>query len=215
MSKITNLPFKNNFYSMENSIKPDPKYFTKSIWILMTVSGSIILAAAILTLVFVLTPGDPMAEEITWICTAGTIILTWIISYPIIVFWIRNLEYVIYDDRISIHKGILTKTVQNIPFRAITDFALLRSLYDRALGIGSIKIQTAGQSTQSGSKYEGSLAGLIDYEALHTDLRSRIRKLHPVTDAVTTVEASKHGPGSTLEEILKELREIRKVISRQ
>ena len=199
---------------MENSLKPDPKYFVKSMWILATLSGLFILIAGVLTLIFVLTPGDPFAVPITWICTAGAIILKWLISYPIIVLWIKNLEYVIYDDRVSVHKGILTKTVQNIPFRAITDFALVRTLYDRALGIGSIKIQTAGKSKQSGSKYEGSLSGLLDYESLHTDLRARIRSLHPGTDGTTAVESTKQAPGNTLEEILNEIKEIRRSLNR-
>jgi uncharacterized membrane protein YdbT with pleckstrin-like domain len=199
---------------MENSIKPDPKYFVKSMWILATLSGVFILMAGVLSLIFVLTPGDPFAVPITWICAAGAIILKWLISYPIIVLWIKNLEYVIYDDRVSIHKGILTKTVQNIPFRAITDFALVRTLYDRALGIGSIKIQTAGMSMQSGSKYEGSLSGLIDFESLHADLRARISSLHPGTDTATTVDSAKPAPGNTLEEILKELKEIRRSLNR-
>ena len=200
---------------MEQSIKPDPKYFSKSIWILVTVSGVFILIGAILHLIFALTPVEPIAIPITWICVAGSIILSWIISYPIIVYWIRNLEYVIYEDRVCIHKGILTKKVQNIPFRAITDFALVRTLYDRALGIGSVKIQTAGQSSQSGSLYEGSLSGLKDYESLHADLRSRIRKLHPGSDTVTTVETPKQEAGSTLEEILREVREIRKSLRKE
>jgi len=200
---------------METSLKPDPKYFNKSIWVLVTITGLILIFAAILSLIFFLTPGDPNAIPITWICAVGTIILTWIITYPALVYWIRNLEYIIYEDRVSIKKGIFTKTVQNIPFRAITDFALVRTLYDRALGIGSIKIQTAGKSMQSGSKYEGSLSGLLDYESLHTDLRSRIRTLHPVADSATTVAAVKQDSGNTLEEILKEVQEIRKKLNSQ
>jgi uncharacterized membrane protein YdbT with pleckstrin-like domain len=198
---------------MDKSIKPDPKYFSKSIWILLTVCGIFILIGAILTLIFFLTPVEPIAIPITWICVAGSIVLSWVISYPIIVYWIRNLEYVIYEDRVCIHKGILTKTVQNIPFRAITDFALVRTLYDRALGIGSIKIQTAGKSMQSGSQYEGSLSGILDYENLHADLRNRIRKLHPGSDSVTTVESAQQKPEDTLGDILKEVKEIRKMVS--
>jgi len=201
---------------MENSLKPDPRYFSKSIWILVTLTGITVIFSAILSLIFFLTPGDPYAIPITWICAAGTIILMWIISYPVIVYWIRNLEYVIYEDRVSIHKGIFTKTVQNIPFRAITDFALVRTLYDRALGIGSVKIQTAGKSMQSGSKYEGSLSGLLEYESIHTDLRSRIKSLHLGADAVGTLEPSKPEQGTTLVAILNEVREIRKKVdSRQ
>jgi uncharacterized membrane protein YdbT with pleckstrin-like domain len=134
----------------------------------------------------------------------------WIISYPIIYLWIINLEYVIYDDRVSIHKGILTKTIQNIPFRAITDFALVRTLYDRALKIGSIKIQTAGKSAQSPSMYEGVMGGLLDYEALHAELRAKIRSLHAGSEPVTTAGTARPSQEFLLQEILKELQNIRK-----
>ncbi len=199
---------------MEKSIKPDKKYFKKSMWVLLTVTGVLLLSAGILHLIFYLTINEPEAVYVTWIVTAAVILVMWIISLPIIIYWIKNLKYVIYDDRVSIHKGIVTKTVQNIPFRAITDFALVRTLYDRVLGIGSIKIQTAGQSAQSGSPYEGSLSGLADYEALHNELRANIRSLHPVAESVTTAEPSKMPREKLLEEILKELQEIRKELGK-
>ena len=194
---------------MEKSIKPDRKYFTKGIWVLLTITGIIIILAGILTLIFYLTGTDSEAIPLTWIIAAGVILVKWIISVPIIYYWIKNLMYVNYDDRVSIHKGIVTKTVQNIPFRAITDFALVRTLYDRILGIGSIKIQTAGKSTQTPSQYEGSLSGLLDYETLHTELRTKIRLLHPVAESVTTAEPGRTQGNILLEEILHELRAIR------
>lgn len=199
---------------MEKSIKPDRKYFTKGIWVLLTITGIIIILAGILTLIFYLTGTDSEAIPLTWIIAAGVILVKWIISLPIIFYWIKNLTYVVYDDRVSIHKGIVTKTVQNIPFRAITDFALVRTLYDRILGIGSIKIQTAGKSVQSASQYEGSLSGLSDYETLHNELRAKIRSLHPVAESVTTVEPGKTPGNKLLEEILQELREIRRELGR-
>jgi uncharacterized membrane protein YdbT with pleckstrin-like domain len=195
---------------MEKSVKPDKKYLTKGVWVLLTITGIIVLLAAILHLIFYLTETGAEAISITWIVTIGTLVAMWIISYPVVYYWIENIEYIIYDDRVSIHKGIITKTVQNIPFRAITDFALVRTLYDRILGIGSIKIQTAGKSAQSASQYEGSLSGLLDYETLHTELRTIIRSLHPVAESVTTVEPGKKPDNKLLEEILQELREIRK-----
>ncbi len=199
---------------MEKSVKPDKKYLTKGIWVLLTITGIIMLSAAILHLIFYLTETGNEAISITWIATIGTLVAMWIISYPVIYFWIENLEYIIYDDRVSIHKGIVTKTVQNIPFRAITDFALVRTLYDRILGIGSIKIQTAGKSAQSASQYEGSLSGLLDYETLHTELRTIIRSLHPLAESATTVEPGKTPGNKLLEEILEELRGIRKDLGR-
>ena len=94
------------------------------------------------------------------------------------VLWIKNLAYVIEEDRITVHKGILTKIQQNIPYRAITDFMLHRSLHDRFLGIGAIRIQTAGQ-TQTMTGYEGQLAGLVQWNDLLQQLREKVKKLHP------------------------------------
>jgi uncharacterized protein len=196
---------------MEKSVKPDRKYLVKGTWILLTITGIFILLAAIMHLIIYLTGNIHESVIITWIVTAGTILAMWIISYPILFYWIKNLEYVIWDDRVSIHKGIMTKTVQNIPFRAITDFALVRTLYDRILKIGSIKIQTAGKSVQSGgSQYEGVLGGLADFDSLYNELRTKIRLLHPVSDTVTTVDTPRPSQDFLLKEILNELKEVRK-----
>jgi uncharacterized membrane protein YdbT with pleckstrin-like domain len=144
----------------------------------------------------------------------GIVLVMWIIPYPIVRLWIKNLEYIIREDRITIHKGILTKTKQNIPLRSVTDFALSRTIYDRILGIGSIKIQTAGQS-QSASRYEGYMSGLLDYESLHNELRENLRVLHPGSGSLTTEEPVGESMGNLLGQILDELKKIRQGIEKQ
>ena len=195
---------------MENPIKPDRKYLIKGIWIFVTVSAVLALLVAIVHLIVYLVDGDMQAAEILRIVILSIILAFWVIAYPILYLWYKNLEYRVYEDRVSIHKGILTKTQQNIPFRAITDFALVRTLYDRFLDIGSIKIQTAGKHISSASQYEGNLAGLINYEQLHTELREKVKKLHPVSETVTTRESEKPADAELWQEMLKELKEIRK-----
>jgi uncharacterized membrane protein YdbT with pleckstrin-like domain len=195
---------------MEEPLKPDKKYLIKGTWIIVTISALLALLIAIIHLVIYLVDGDMQAAEILWIVSLSIILAMWVIAYPILYLWYKNLEYRVYEDRVCIHKGILTKTQQNIPFRAITDFALVRTLYDRFLDIGSIKIQTAGKHISSSSQYEGNLAGLINYEQFHTDLRERVKKLHPVSESVITRESAKPGDTEVWQEMLKELKEIRK-----
>jgi uncharacterized membrane protein YdbT with pleckstrin-like domain len=195
---------------MEEPLKPDKKYLIKGTWIIVTISALLALLIAIIHLVIYLVDGDMQAAEILWTVSLSIILAMWVIAYPILYLWYKNLEYRVYEDRVCIHKGILTKTQQNIPFRAITDFALVRTLYDRFLDIGSIKIQTAGKHISSSSQYEGNLAGLINYEQLHTDLRERVKKLHPVSESVITRESAKPGDTEVWQEMLKELKEIRK-----
>ena len=106
----------------------------------------------------------------------GIELVMWLIAVPILVLWHKHLSYAIEPERIVIRKGILSRIQQNIPFSMVTDFRLQRSLYDRALGIGSIQVQTAGQGV-TGAGYEGKLAGLADWDDLHEDLRRRSRLL--------------------------------------
>jgi len=133
----------------------------------------------------------------------------WIISIPVMILWIKNLSYSIEEDRIVIHKGILTKIKQNVPFRMITDFMLERTLYDRFLGIGSIKIQTAGQ-TQNSTGYEGKLSGLIDWERLHEKLRSDLSRIE--SGKANQTDSAK---GDALSEILLELKKISGILEKK
>lgn len=195
---------------MDKPLKPDRRYLVKGVWILLTVTALLVIFIAIIHLIIYLANGDMQAAKILWlVCLAATGAM-WLIGYPVLHLWYVNLEYRVYEDRVTIHKGILTKTQQNIPFRAITDFALVRTLYDRFLGIGSIKIQTAGKHISSASAYEGNLAGLASYEQLHADLRERVKKLHPIAETLTTHESQKPADDGIWLEMLEELREIRK-----
>ncbi len=193
---------------MEKSIKPDRKYFTKCFWIHLTITGTALLVLAITNLIIHFTGGDPYAISLLWLIGSLCIVLFWVISYPITYLWIKNLHYIVCEDRVTIHKGLLTKTQQNIPLRAVTDFALQRTIYDRVLGIGTIKIQTAGQTT-SPTGYEGSLSGLLDYDNWQAELRQKIEILHPFSDATATAETGKRSDQGILIQILDELKKIR------
>ncbi len=199
---------------MEKRVKPDKRYFTKCLWILMTISCLVIIVVAIVHLIINLADGNPRAINIIWPVGIGIVLLMWIIPYPIVRLWIKNLEYIIREDRVTIHKGILTKTKQNIPLRSVTDFALSRTIYDRVLGIGSIKIQTAGQS-QTPSGYEGCLSGLLDYESLHNGLREKLKGLHPGSGSLTTADSIREPGDDLLGQILDELKKINQNIEKQ
>jgi len=198
---------------MEEIIYPDRKLLTKMIWIYLTITALLALMGGVLHLIIGLTGGDPEGPRVIWIIIGIGALLMWIIALPITILWIRNLSYLIRDDRVTIYKGILTKTQQNIPYRAVTDFILRRSLYDRALGIGSIRIQTAGQS-QSSSGYEGNLAGVLEYDRWHDHLRDKLQSLGPLTESLTTKEPVEGSPDQFLSQILKEVRLIRKRVEK-
>jgi uncharacterized membrane protein YdbT with pleckstrin-like domain len=198
---------------MEKTLKPDPRYLTKGNLIFLTITAVTVISFTIVHLIIALTSGDREAIAIIWIVAGSSILAMWLIGWPLMYIWIKNLEYTIYNDRVSIHKGILTKTRQNIPFRAITDFALVRTLYDRALGIGSIKVQTAGKHISSGSMYEGNLAGLLEYDQLHAELREKVKSLHPSSGPLATADAEVKPEGDIMQKILRELQDINRNLS--
>ena len=193
---------------MENMIKPDKKYYTAQLLILSILSSIIIIGAIVINLIIYHEEGpDSEGIIVIWLICLCLISIMWIVFLPLIHLWIKNLSYFIRDDRITIQSGILTKKEKNIPYRSITDFVLVRGPFDRMLGIGTIKVQTAGQSAEG---YEGNLSGLLDYEPLHADLREKLKFLHPISESATTSEPIKQTNDSVLIQILEELKEIRK-----
>ena len=146
--------------------------YRKAWLILATITLIALLAAGATHLGLVI--GDPAeltrALTILWAVTGAALLLLWAVAVPITVLWIRNLSYEITQTDVLINKGILTKVEQSIPLRMITDFRLNRSLYDRWLAIGSIDVQTAGQSVNT-TGYEGRLSGLAEWARLHAELK--------------------------------------------
>ena len=194
---------------MENIIKPNKKYWTAQLLILATISGITLISAGVLHLIINYSNPDPEFTFVLWVICCGANLLMWVISYPIIHLWTKNLTYIVRNERVTILSGILTKKEQNIPYRSITDFVLKRGPFDRILGIGTILVQTAGQST-SATGYEGSLSGLIDYESIHGDLKDKLKSLYPISESTTTSEPVQIGNDNVLNQILNELKEIRK-----
>lgn len=204
---------------MKEAIKPHQRLYTKQWMILSTLTLLLLILAGIIQFLVALNPRVSLyeASRIIWPVGFALIVLLWIIAAPLLWLWVRNLSYSVDDERITIHKGFLTKIQQNIPYRAITDFMLHRSLYDRWLGIASLRVQTAGQSNmQATHGYEGNLAGLTDWEPLVEALRAKVKALH----GDGAVSAGKSVPAETvpldamLEKILRELQEIRKALEK-
>jgi len=159
------------------SLYPDRRWLTKQYLVLATIALLLALVAAIAHVAVALSADVvdmALFAAILWGVTAGVVVVSFAITVPLVRLWFRNLEYVIEDDKVIIRKGILTKIQQNIPTGMITDFRLQRTLYDRALGLGSVQIQTAGQSATA-TGYEGKLTGMAEWVTLHEDLRRRIR----------------------------------------
>ena len=187
---------------MDTLLKPNNIYFKKQIYIASVVTVTFYLFFIPFCL-FIL--GE---EDSGYLVLKIGSVVFFILCFLILFFeklWINNLSYIIKDSNITIFKGIFTKIQQNIPNNKVTDFVLYRDIFDRFLGIGSIKVQTAGASGESG--FEGVLDGLLDYEKIHKSLREKL--VNP-QNSYQPDESSNLLDGAVLSDILSELKEINK-----
>lgn len=193
-------------------LKPNSRLLMRrEIYTLLTITIVVILGSLIIQALVVNLDNEVTNVEFVqyvWSWVAGGLITLWVFAPWLFYLWIINLKYSIEDERVVVHKGIITKKSVSIPYSAITDFTLSRSLYERWLGIGTLMIQTAGQSPQGGSQ-EGKLEGLTEFDSLHTTLRAKVKAYRgsqqPEKVQTTDVQS---GDVEVLQSILEEVKRI-------
>ncbi len=131
----------------------------------------------------------------------------------LIPFYYRRIHYRIQDDEIIVSRGVITLTRRVVPVRAITNVTLRRGPYDRLFHIGSVKIETAGQTgSQAGTTSpELGLDGLIKYDAVCNHILELVRKYRAGYALTTELEPTPVSDTSVLlQKILFELQKLNK-----
>jgi len=173
---------------------------------LAVLAGGIILGL-ILTLTGDMRLGGAIALLLVAIVLNGLWLLIFVLlSGP----YFRSLRYEIQDDEVVVHVGIWTKSVKHVPYRTVTNMQVKRDVIDRWLGLGTLNIQTAGMSGQTGA--EERLVGLSDVQEVYESVAEELRRFRggmAPTQADIEVEPTA-APQDGLGEILAEVRAIRK-----
>ena len=193
------------------SFKPHPRYLVKlciglAVAGLLTIGGTIALALLMPdrdgTIVFGLFALGEMVACILALLLAGP--------------YYSSLSYEVQDDEVIVRVGIITQSVKHVPYRTVTNITLSRDVLDRwFFGLGSLHIQTAGMSGQSGA--EEKLVGLPNvqevYEMVVTELRRFRGGMAPTAAEVEPgpLQAS----DETLTAILGEVRAIRGALEKR
>jgi len=178
-------------------LKPSRKTYTKVFWSYLVILLFTIIAAVVLQIA-------TNEAKLIWFLALMLNLPLWIIILPLNLLWIKKLSYEINAKNITIYKGIISKTEQNINFTKITDFQLHRSLFDRWLAIASVRIQTAGQAANNSSGYEGVLVGMENWQEIYPDLKNKINDEKPEAEE----------PENISEKILEELQKIRALMEK-
>lgn len=130
----------------------------------------------------------------------------------LIPLYYRSIRYELRDDEIVVLKGVITRSVKVVPYRTVTNLVLDRGPVDRLLGLGTLKVETAGFSGQARS--EAILAGLRDYDAVQALVREELRRYRAFSGATTTegIPAVEAEPGQVFGQLLQEVREIKAIL---
>ena len=196
-------------------IKPNvKKLMRRELYTFLTISIIVVLAMSILQIIVVNVGGEVTNAEFlyyVWSWVFGFLILFWTLGYWLSYLWIVNLSYSVESERVVISKGIITKKKVSIPYAAITDFTLSRSLYERWLDIATVFIQTAGQGAQAGG-HEGKLEGLTEFDDLHKALRDRIKSVK-ASKAEAGSASSENTEPEVLQSILDEVKKINRKLN--
>lgn len=149
-----------------------------------------------------------------WIGLGLTLI--WLLPILIVIPpYYRSLKYEIHEDEVIVRVGVITHSVKHVPYRTVTNLTVRRGPFDRLLGIGTLNIQTAGMSGQSGA--EERLIGLANYDEVYGKVAGSLRRfrgaMSPTQAGVEPISAN--GDAHMLAAILDEVKAIRETLVRE
>jgi uncharacterized membrane protein YdbT with pleckstrin-like domain len=189
---------------------PNPKYLMKMRLIMTLIAILIMVCGALMGWLIGLDEGPRVAAAVTWGFLLGNL-LWWIPGLILAGFYFRSLKYEIRDDEVIVHVGIWTKSVKHVPYRTVTNLKVRRDIFDRwFFGIGSLNIQTAGMSGNTGA--EESLVGLENVNEAYDIVATKLRKFRgAMSPTAAGVEGEEDMASSAvLANLLQEVRTIRK-----
>src|SRR5690606_14601290 len=121
--------------------------------------------------------------------------------------------------RLRVRRGVLFRKTRTIPLDRIQDFTLLDGPIQRAFGLCTLRIETAGQSSPQGSA-DANLTGLMDAEEFQEVVLERRDRLvqqmagaadaSRTADAAGTPDATQGAPRAlpAAEQVLVEIRDL-------
>jgi len=104
----------------------------------------LILLAAAVGFGCALVPPDATPVGQSVVIIVGLVLFVWWCFVPFL-RW-RTTTYTITNRRVLTRSGIFTKTGTDLPLIRVNDVSYDRSLMDRLLGCGTLRIQTAGEN---------------------------------------------------------------------
>ena len=129
------------------------------------------------------------------------------VAFPIVMlvlyFRYHTLHYRFDDDGVSMGYGILFRREMHLTYARMQDIHLSQNLFERWLGIGSLRVQTAG----GGEGGDLEIVGVRDFEAIRDYLYARMRGVRERRVAPTAAPAVAAVPGTSTDQVLVAIRD--------
>lgn len=133
----------------------------------------------------------------------------WILALALVYPYYRSLSYEVQDDEVIVRVGVIDHSVKHVPYRTVTNITVRRDILDRwFFGLGSLHIQTAGMSGQSGA--EEKLVGLPNVQEVYELVAAELRRFRGAMAPTAAEVEAESTSAEILTAILDELRAIRR-----
>jgi len=193
------------------TLRPDPKYRIKLYIVLAVIAGAVLLTGLTIAIPVGLERHGAGRALVVLAVTAALDVLWWIPGMLLVHPYYKSLSYEVQEKQVIVRAGIWTRSVKHVPYRTVTNITIKRGIRDRMLGLGTLEIQTAGMSGSQGGA-EQSLVGLADAQQVYEMVAGKLRRFR---GGMAPTAAEMEGEGATeLQEILEELRAIRRVLEK-
>jgi hypothetical protein len=189
-------------------IKPE-KELKSLFYIYMTpIFIPVLILAAVLMFARVDPPGTVMIPVFIGILLLIALLLAlWIPAFY------RSLEYSIDDDAIRCHSGVFWKRRVTVPYSKVTNVDITQGPVQRAYGVGSVHVQTAGAGGAQGGMAELAFMGVRNLEGVREAIMTRVKAGGGA--APRQAEPERAPAGDTQDRILAELKAIRAALEKR
>ena len=193
----------------ERSFRPNSRYLIKMMVVMTLVAFLILLG--ILLLAWGIGLDDPQAARtVLWIL-GGLDGLWWLVGILFAIPYFRSLRYEVQADEVIVQVGVITHSVKHVPYRTVTNITARRDVLDRwFFSLGSLTIQTAGMSGQTGA--EEKLAGLEDVQEVYELVVTALRRFRGGMAPTAAEEEMEGIPAAAGGALLEEVRAIRTLL---
>jgi len=153
---------------------------------------------------------------------ADAFMVTAALLFPLLVvvgstaYWIQkyysSITYILTNDEIVVERGVWWKRKSFVPYNRITNINVVQGPVARRFGLGTVRVQTAGFSgggSAGGRVAEAVIMGIKNFEEIRNAIMDFVKRVRPVA---VEAEAEAQAPRGVDQQILNELRRIRKAL---